>query len=110
MIVNYKKIYLQKYRFNHHINREQLTSTTRDTTSHPNMQLIVLSALFALGIIISEHSFRTVEQPHLGQDREGESVLNFNAPSMYANTASGRIGYTWKPSALTPTITLPLRG
>lgn len=72
---------------------------------------VFLSALFALGIIISEreHVFRTVEQPHLGQDRGDESAISVDAPSMYANTSSVRIGYGWRPGSMVPTIILPPR-
>lgn len=79
---------------------------------------VLLSALFALGIIVWPgigrltpgaanaqplELFLRVEQPHLGQDRWGESsLINVNAPTMYANASSQTIGYTYRPGSLTP--------
>jgi hypothetical protein len=70
---------------------------------------VFLSALFALGIIVGEHeyAFRTVEQPHLGQERGDESpTLIVNAPSMYANASPVSSRYTWQPGSMVPTIFL----
>ena len=73
---------------------------------------VVLSALFALGIIVSEreYAFRTMDQPHLGQERGDEAtILVVNAPGMYANTSPVQYAYTWQPGSMVPTLILPER-
>ncbi len=82
---------------------------------------VLLSALFALGIIIGEGEYMRriyereyvmrVEQPHLGQERGDESpTLIVNAPSIYANVAANTYTHTYRPGSLVPTVKIPPRG
>jgi len=59
------------------------------------------SALLVLAIIVShrEYAFRTIEQPHIGQERGDESsiIIIVNAPTMYRNASPGILNYQWRP-------------